>query len=189
MRDAGPVTARMSLREATRAEHAAVDAVYSAFDLSTLSGYGRFLRAQSSCVASLEAALAEPAQALLGDWPARIRAPLLAADLADMGLAVAPPITAPDLPDDAAVLGAVYVLEGSRFGGAVLARRLAPDAPARFLMAPTEPNSWRSFMSSLDRHLVRSPDFASAIGASRAVFHSFEAAGREELGLPRVDYV
>lgn len=173
----------MSLRDATGPQHEAVDGVYSGFDLSDPAGYGRFLRAQSACVTGVEAALAERAQALLGDWAARARGHLLAADLADLGLTSAPPEPAPVFADEAAVLGGVYVLEGSRFGGAMLSRQLFAGAPARFLGRGVEPNSWRSFIAVLDRHLSGEAAMASAIAAARSVFASFERAGRQELEL------
>jgi heme oxygenase len=175
------------LREATRPQHDIVDDVYSGFDLSDPHAYGRFLRAQSASISAIEAALAAPAQALLGDWPARARAHLLVADLADLGLAPAAPVQAPDFADNAAVLGAVYVLEGSRFGGAVLARRLAPGAPARFLTEGGEPNSWRSFIASLDQHLSSEEALETAVEAARAVFQCFETTGRQQLERPHAD--
>ncbi|MDG2523264.1 biliverdin-producing heme oxygenase [Caulobacter segnis] len=175
------MNARARLRDATRPQHDVVDEVYSRFDLSDADDYGRFLTAQSACFTAVETALADRAQALLGDWTARTRAHLLAADLAALGLTPPAPIPAPAFADDAAVLGAVYVLEGSRFGGGVLAKRLPPGAPSNFLKAGGEPNAWRSFITSLDLHLAEDAALTSAISAAKAVFQCFETTGRHEL--------
>lgn len=175
------MNARARLRDATRPQHDVVDEVFSRFDLSDASGYGRFLCAQSACFTAVEAAVADRAQALLGDWPSRARAHLLTADLAELGLTPPAPAEAPAFADDAAILGAVYVLEGSRFGGGVLAKRLPPSAPSNFLRAGGEPNAWRSFIASLDLHLAEDAALTSAISAAQAVFQCFETTGRHEL--------
>lgn len=179
------MNARARLRDATRPQHDAVDRIYSGFDLSSASGYGQFLRAHSSCLSAIELALGERAQALLADWPMRSRRDLLAADLAAMGVEPGATMASPSFPDAAAVLGGLYVLEGSRLGAAVLIRRLAPGAPSQFLSDRGEPNAWRSFMATLDQYLIGEESLASAITAAQAVFRSFEIAGRHELERPR----
>jgi heme oxygenase len=177
--------ARLKLRAATAPDHAAVDDAYSAFDLSRPADYRAFLEAQSACLEPLEDALtAAGAERLLADWRGRRRAPLLAADLAELGGArdaAARPAFTIALHEPAALLGALYVLEGSRFGGAVLARRLPAAAPARFLGAPSEPHAWRALVSAMDRHLGSEPALAAAVAAARAVFAAFEATARLRL--------
>jgi heme oxygenase len=179
--------ARMRLREATASDHAAVDDVYSGFDLSSLAGYAAFLQAQHACLAPLEGRItATGVTDLLPDWPDRQRAALLADDLADLGRPSAPPLTVTlDLPSPAAVLGAVYVLEGSRFGGMLLARQLPPGAPARFLGAAAQPQLWRGLVAALDRHLDGEAALAAATAAARSVFDAFAAAGRDRLDVAR----
>ena len=175
-----PGSARIALRDATAACHASVDQAYSHFDLSHRAGYGLFLRAHQACVGPLEAALDEAgATRLVPEWASQGRAHLLDADLADLGIdaggwqpmTVVRPLGAP-----AAMLGALYVLEGSRFGGAVLARRVANGLPTRYLAAPSNPGLWRALISALDRELRTPQTMAAAIGAASAVFRMFEAS-------------
>ena len=175
---------RFRLREETSASHAAVDSLFARFNLGRTADYRDFLQIQYACLAPLETALdVAGAQALLPDWPARRRADLLAADLADLDTTPAPAAINPSLAGPAAIFGAIYVLEGSRFGGGVLARRLAPGAPARFLGAGADPAAWRALVSALDRQLVIEADIQTAVASARAVFAAFEAAGRTEPAL------
>lgn len=182
----GPVepaaTARDRLRQATAAEHAQVDALYSGFDLSTASGYAAFLAAHHACLAPIEDALtAAGAGALVDDWPERRRAHLLADDLRGLDAPVPGHRAPPALSGPAALLGAIYVLEGSRFGGAFIARSLPAGAPARFLRAPSRPGAWRDLLAALERGLTREIDMAHAALAARAVFAAFQSAGRASL--------
>jgi heme oxygenase len=178
-----PGHARFHLRDATAARHDAVDDAFSAFDLKEPAGYRSFLEAQYACIAPLEAALtAGGLGAVLPDWPARHRGPLLAADVAELGGA-ASPVTDMDVSifsGAGALLGAAYVLEGSRFGGAVLARRLPPGAPQRFLGAAAQPKAWRALVASLDHHLAPQAEMDAAVAAADAVFAAFEAAARSK---------
>ena len=176
--------ARHSLRAETRLDHDAVDTVFSRFDLTSPAGYRQFLRAQGRCVGAVEQALEARTSHLVRDWSQRRRAGLLAADLRDMDDAVSDEVVAPDFDSDAAALGGVYVLEGSRLGGALLARRLYEGAPRRFLGTSQGNASWRSFVDLLERNLHREAERAAAIRAARSVFKCFEAAGRKELERP-----
>ena len=184
-RPAGPGAARLELRDATAEDHAVVDAAYSVFDLSDPAGYRAFLRAQHACLGPIEEILTRAdAQRVLPDWPSRRRAGLLAADLRDLGAATHAGLSTAalgDLRDPAAALGALYVLEGSRFGGSVLARRVGPGLPLRFLGAGPEPGAWRLLVSALDRHLVSERALAIAIASARAVFAAFVDAARFQL--------
>lgn len=173
--------AREVLRRRTRADHDAVDQVYSRFDLGDASGYRRFLRAQAACVIPLEAAVEARAAKILQDWPSRRRAALVLADLRELGDEPQPSGPVFRFDSDAEALGAVYVLEGSRLGGAVLARQVYPDAPLRFLSPPAAKGSWRSFVDLLDRRLGDEAGQEAALDAARSVFKRFEAAGRREL--------
>lgn len=175
--------ARLRLRDATAADHAAVDAAYSRFDLTARAGYRAFLQAQYACVHPLEQALTQADAAMvLPDWSSRRRAALLLADLTELGAEPQGAVSRalPPLRNRAAVLGAAYVLEGSRFGGAMIARDLPAGSPARFLKAPAEPASWRALVAVLDRDLNTEPDMAAATDASRAVFAAFESAARSQ---------
>lgn len=182
-----PVSARTRLREASAADHARVDQVYSRFDLGRIEGYTAFLQAQSACVAPIEAAITAAAEqpgmigANLLDWPHRQRAALLEADLHELGARGAPAALAPAINGPDALLGCLYVLEGSRFGGAMLRRRLPDGAPSRFLGGQGQPGAWRQLVEALDRRLTTPRRLDAAIHASRAVFQCFENAGRKAL--------
>jgi heme oxygenase len=175
-------TVRARLREATRREHDAVDALFSRFDLADAAGYAAFLALQAAAHAPVEAALDRAgAAAVLDDWPARRRAHLLLADLADLGADARPPVPAPAFDTAPALLGGLYVLEGSRLGGAVLRRRLPAAAPARFLAAAAPQGSWGRLLALLETKLHRQADLAEAVAAARAVFRCFERAGTADL--------
>ncbi len=172
---------RFALRDATSESHEAVDSVFSGFDLKDRAGYRRFLRAQAAAFVPVEGALdAAGVAALVPDWDERRRAPLLLADLADLGGEDADFVAPPAIDSPAAALGAAYVLEGSRMGGQLLRRDLPADMPARFLSAPMQPGSWRRLTELLDETLSLPGDIAAAVASARAVFACFETAGRRE---------
>jgi len=100
-------------------------------------------------------------------------------DLADLGCAMPPESTLPRLSCPASLLGTIYVLEGSRLGGRLLARSLAPDCPRRF-MDDGEPRHWQSLVDVLDRTLVSNAEIDSAITAAKAAFALFEDGARRE---------
>lgn len=174
-----PQSARQALRTGTGAHHERVDAAFGRYDLSDLAQYRDFLSAQARGFLPAEAGLDRSSvAALLPDWPERRRSHLLAADLAALG--VAPPgagAMAFDTPEEA--LGAVYVLEGSRLGGAMLARTVPEHFPLRFL-TPAAPQRWRALIELLDRSLVSDEQRAAAIGAACRVFALFEGGARRK---------
>ncbi len=155
-----------------------MDAAFSRYDVSILEGYGRFLAAQSRVFGPIESALeAAGIEALVEDWPLRRRAARLTADLEDLGVSIGfPAVSAPALSGPAAVLGALYVLEGSRMGGALLRRALPPGAPARFLADDDRAARWRVLMDLLDQRLADPQELDVAVTSARAVFHAFLAA-------------
>jgi heme oxygenase len=170
--------ARAALRAGTAAEHDRVDALFGAFDLSERAHYGRFLQAQAAAFLPVEAAVdAAGGPELLRDWPERRRSGLLVRDLAALGLAVPAPAPAPPLACKAAALGAIYVLEGSRLGGALLRRSVKPEYPQTFLTAPQQPGAWRKLLETLDDCLYETARVDAAVGAARQTFHCFEAGG------------
>ncbi|MDR6852089.1 heme oxygenase [Sphingomonas sp. BE123] len=169
-------SARMFLRAQTAADHDRVDRAFGAFDLSHRDGYRAFLLAQADALLPVEQAIDAAAPTdLLPDWPQRRRAPLLVADLVELGVAVAPMPGdgAPDLSDAAALLGAVYVLEGSRLGGSVLARGIAATLPTRFIGCATAPQRWRGLIEIMDKQIITEEQRATALAAARSVFDRF----------------
>ncbi|MEO0032057.1 MAG: hypothetical protein RIS94_1815 [Pseudomonadota bacterium] len=157
------------LRAATRADHARVDAAFGRHDLGTAAGYGAFLMAQARALPAVERAL-RPGELLAG-WKGRSIA--LLDDLAAMGLD-APGAAGFAPPDSAAARwGAIYVLEGSRLGGAVLHGRVGDGLPTRFLRARHRPGDWRRLLQRLDA-MDEGPGWrAEAVDGAVAAFGAF----------------
>ena len=174
--------ARAALRAATAEEHRKVDAAFSRFALSTEAGYRGFLLAQAEAFLPVEKALDEAgAAAVLPDWPQRRRGDLLRADLAALTVTLPEPFSDPDfISGKASMFGAIYVLEGSRLGGAVLKKTVPGHFPRRFLEARQAAGSWRIFLQALDDLLIRPGDLDAAIMAAKEVFARFEQAARRQ---------
>ncbi|HYJ51835.1 MAG TPA: biliverdin-producing heme oxygenase [Allosphingosinicella sp.] len=173
---------RAALRSGTADAHRRVDAAFSRFDLTSRAGYTRFLVAQAAGFLPAEAALdAAGAQLVLPDWPERRRGLLLEADLAELSVTAPEPFLPPlILSGNAPVLGAIYVLEGSRLGGALLKRSVPADFPKRFLDARQLAGSWRKLLASLDDLLTRQDDLDAAIQAANEVFARFEEGAKAQ---------
>ena len=162
------------LRAATRGAHDRVDALFADFDLGRAGDYRRFLEAQASAFLPTEDALAEAgAERIFPGWSEMRRGHLLRADLADLGLMPLLPVPAPALASPAAIAGAAYVVEGSRMGGAMLVRRVAPDLPRRFLSAAFPAGGWRAFLGRLEQVLPTDVERREAIAAACATFALF----------------
>lgn len=167
------------LRNATAADHRAVDAAFGAFSLTDRDDYCRFLSAQLRAVAAVERALAH-----MPDW--RPRADLIADDLAMMGEGVPSPLGFAPPESVGAAWGMLYVLEGSRLGGVVLAQMADAGFPRSFLMAAHAPGEWRAFREAMAHAAERAGDGRAqaqwrqdALSGARAVFALFEEAATE----------
>jgi heme oxygenase len=165
------------LRAATRAAHDRVDALFGDLNLGRAADYRHFLTAQAAAFLPVEAALdAQGVAASFPGWGERRRADLLRADLDALGLAVPPPLPAPSLPSRAAVAGAAYVLEGSRLGGAMLARRVPAGVPRLFLGAAAPPGHWGAFLEQLEQVLQSDVERREAVAGAGRVFDLFARA-------------
>lgn len=174
--------ARAALREATAAAHTRVDASFGGFDLGTICGYRRFLRAQAGAFLPVEAALDRAgASDIVPDWPSRRRGTLLEADLADLD-ACGEPQPEPDFASAEAIGGAIYVLEGSRHGAAMLVRGVPGELPTRFLRAPAQPGAWRQLLDRLDALLPDGLARAEGIKGALMVFAMFDQAAEAARG-------
>jgi heme oxygenase len=172
---------RFALRAATAAAHARVDSLYSRLDLSRPGDYGRFLASHAAAFIPIEEALAAAgADALIPSWSRRRRSKALLDDLTALGVTAPTSKPAPPFDDSAAVLGGLYVLEGSRLGGAVLVRGVAAGLPTAFL-APETTSSWRAVTTLLDARLATPFALAKATSAANAVFSVFEHCARATL--------
>ncbi|UXY15381.1 biliverdin-producing heme oxygenase [Chitiniphilus purpureus] len=172
---------RLALRGATAPHHQEVDALFSVFALETHQGYRAFLRAHAQAVWPLELALEAAGVArLLPDWPQRRRRFALAQDLRRLGLVVPAPLDY-RCADAAACWGTLYTLEGSRLGGALLARRVAgmPEltAASAYLTHGAGQPLWPTFLGQLEGTAGRMPLAALCEAACRA-FECFARAGR-----------
>jgi heme oxygenase len=168
---------RAQLRAATADAHTRVDAAFSRFALASREDYARFLEAQGGALIPLERALDAGAAPALGiDWPARRRSAALLRDLAALGYPApeAQELAPIDVPE--AALGTIYVLEGSRLGGALLKRSVDAALPAEFL-APGAPGAWRALLDTLESALQSPAQVDAAIAAAGAAFDLFEASG------------
>ncbi|ARM89629.1 heme oxygenase-like protein [Rhizobium sp. CIAT894] len=174
----------MSLRSVLRAQtadcHAEVDKLFGTFDLSNREQYKTFLRAHARVVPAAEDALEEAGIArLLPDWWGRRRAHLLLADLRELGDPLPPCLAPPALQSQPALWGALYVLEGSKLGGALLAKSVPGHLPSSYLTPQAPKGAMRIFMDRLDADDGDDPD--AAVSAARSVFDLFLEAGQLEL--------
>lgn len=159
----------MALREATMEEHHRVDALFAGFCLSDEASYADFLTAHARALGSLEAA----AQ---GDSP---RMALLEADLAALGRPVPAPLPMCAQGGEAFRWGLRYALEGSRLGGAMLARQVGPGLPLAYLSATHEKGGWLAFQARLDAAADdgEAAWVDEAVRGAQAAFDMFATAG------------
>jgi len=183
-------TLRDALRAATRSRHEALDrALMPPGAEWTRDHYRRFLRGTLAALETIEPAVAsilpdftpagEPTRAV------RVRQDLRA--LGDGG--VVAPLGVPDLPDQAAALGAAYVIEGSMLGGQHVAHALVRDLdladghltylrPPGVAIGPR----WKAFVAALDAFGAAggAAEWRAAEAAADATFAAFAEAFRRE---------
>ena len=168
---------RQALREATMAHHERVDDLFANFRLDTREGYSAFLKAHARALAPLEA-VARP------DLP---RLPRLAEDLEAMGEFLPAPLLMEVQAGEPFRWGALYALEGSRLGGAMLERRVAPGLPRAYLSAVHGRGAWIAFQQSMDEASEGGGDawVEGALQGAEAAFALFAAAASaERSGMP-----
>lgn len=170
------------LREACAAAHARLDQKAARFNLCERASYAELLTRLSAPLTALEGALASGAwPRLFADWRMRARAQALRADLAQLdGLFVTE--TAAPIEDEAEAFGALYVLEGSRLGGRMLARmaQASSDPVVRgatnFFHHGAGQPFWRDFVVALDASQAVADHPARAREAALAAFARFDAS-------------
>ena len=165
------------LRAATRASHDLVDAAFGDFDLSDRDGYRRFLVAHARALPPAELAI----QRLAFARTLPSRAPSLERDLADLGATMPAPLPFAGL-DEPGLWGALYVVEGSRLGGVMLARSVRADVPARYLAAAHEPGQWRAIRQAIDTAAANGSTawHQAMLAGAAATFDLYAAAARLE---------
>lgn len=165
---------RFALKAATDDVHRALDDRLSRLDLGRASDYLQFLRLQARTVPPIEAALAEGGLgALVDGWSDARRTAALEADLAELGEPMPAPAAPPAMGGIAALLGAAYVLEGSRLGGRVLRQQVGDGLPTSFLAADGALGAWPGVVAALDRLLYSDQLVGEAKDAARRCFALF----------------
>lgn len=174
---------RSLLREATASAHGRVDDAFTQLNLGRRDGYRRFLAAHASVILPMEALAGQAgAGQILEDWPSRRRSGALLDDLAALGLQPPPPLPLGLSGGPAWVLGALYVLEGSRLGAQVLRRRVlaGPDAGCRaataYLSHGMGQGLWPSFLAQLEASPYARGDAGPVIEGAYDAFAAFERA-------------
>ncbi|MFC6839987.1 biliverdin-producing heme oxygenase [Xanthomonas theicola] len=179
-----PLSALRLLREATAQQHQAVEQLPAMRALMgdglSVAGYVQVLRRHYAVLADWE----RRESAWLrggGDagWHYQPRALLLAQDLAALGATPPPAAPAPAAPAAGSRWGMLYVVEGSRLGGRVIARQLryalAEVAPALsyFELGHADPACWRRFQLRLEQGLRTPASRQAAVAGARAMFAHF----------------
>jgi heme oxygenase len=176
---------RSRLKKATDKAHRDLDVQFATLDLCRLEGYRRFLEASAAALLPLERALEFAGVAdVFVDWHQRTRRAALIADLASIG-ADARPLKVSYPMNRNAVIGIMYVLEGSRLGAKYLLRMIARSAdpliPAAtaYLSHGAELHLWQSFLEVLKRETVAVHDEVEIVNGARMAFSMFaQAAAR-----------
>jgi heme oxygenase (biliverdin-IX-beta and delta-forming) len=177
------VTVRSLLRHETKEAHRRLDEAVAPLDLTQREDYGVFLAASAAALIPLEARLdAAGMGQVLPDWPVRRRGDALLADLsAFAGDIPAVPIEFRAM-SAAELLGAAYVLEGSRLGAKLLLREVhrAEDAPleehTRYLRHGEGLHLWQSFVSFLEADPAVRSNMHAAVGGALLAFSVFDRA-------------
>ncbi len=172
------------LRLGTQELHRTLDDAVSRFDLTSESGYHRFLQMHARVLPPLEHWLStQPLFLTLPHASRRFRAATLREDLEAL------PVKGHQsddiqfevqgmsfLNDKTAVPGISYVLEGSRLGGALLSARIRkarPDMPLCFLEHGRGERFWTTFLSWLSNLQMTELEMDSATLAAREVFEAY----------------
>jgi heme oxygenase len=144
---------REKLREATVSLHAELDGIAEALLAVGKEGYARFLAGQGAVIIPLEKRLEiSGIGKVVPDWPLRARRYELKADLRE----IAQPcdfLEVPTFRTPAELMGAAYVLEGSRLGAALLLRTLELSTATRFLRHGQGKGLWPSFLHEIETNI------------------------------------
>ena len=159
---------RTHLRAATMAAHDLLDhAMQAASGWQTREDYGRFLALQHAARAPLEAWLASNAP---GDLAPPPQTPLLARDLAALGMGLPAPAPALTLFGTGAgtALGTAWVLAGSALGNRAIAKQVARIGGGAWPTAFLGDEAMMAFWQSLRARIESPAAPGEAEGATRA---------------------
>jgi heme oxygenase len=135
--------------------HRRVDAIYADFALDSLGDYRAFLTAHARALGGLEAAA--------------------------LDLPLPEPLPLEDSIADGFHWGLRYTLEGSRLGGAMLSRQVAPGLPKAYLSAAHGKGEWIAFQRALDSAAAEGGEgwLGDAVQGAQAAFALFAQAGQQ----------
>jgi len=175
-------TLRSILKDATASQHAQLDDKLAAFNLQDVHGYCRFLEANAAALLPLEGALvAAGVQDTLVDWERHARTNAMLSDLQKIGGAQLK-LDPPTLDSRFAVLGTLYVLEGSRLGSAYLLKHVRSGADPRILGATaylahgSGQHLWNDFLDVLESHAATLVNEMDIVLPARRAFELFAKA-------------
>ena len=174
---------REFLKSQTRVAHERVDRAFGRFDLSQPIGYRCFLEAHHAVLPGCEHLLSlSDAETLLPDWSNRLRTGALEHDLHAVGSYPINDMGCPNPLAPPAAYGMLYVLEGSRIGGAVLASRLPANSDAirqgatHYLRHGERLHLWASFITVLNASPCMDDQMDAVLASALHTFALFEAA-------------
>lgn len=177
---------RFFLRDSTAQLHQKLDAAFEKAGFLNAEHYRSFLTVHAMVVLPAEKWLEDfDLKDLPPDWPERSSSSRIIADLGNLGVAVP---TAPELElrrTPAAASGVLYVLEGSRLGGALIGRKLTSgdrsnDRPMRFLSEPR--GDWQPFVAWLNGRSWSGGEAAIAVESASYIFSLYSSALQQVLG-------
>jgi heme oxygenase len=174
---------RAQLRESTLQAHASLDRMVGSFD--NPGAYRNYLRGISTFREAVERKLVSTVWPERCDgWHAEMFSGLIADDLRDLDVTPQPSLDAPDLErSPEALLGLLYVLEGSALGSRVLYKRaqqlgFSADFGARHLAVQSRRSDrWPAFLALLEN--ADAIDMERVATASRVTFETAEQAFRQ----------
>lgn len=184
--DGAPIAGRemafhAGLRAATRADHDTVDRLFGALGLDDARAYGRFLTAHALALLPIERWLRDAPAGMASRMIAlKPRGAALGADLAALGLPVREGTPLAWSHDPAGLWGVAYVTEGSRLGGAMLARQVPAGLPRAYLNSVHGPGGWRNFLNAMEREAAGATSAwrERAIQSAGMAFATFAEAAR-----------
>lgn len=165
------LTLRSRLRADTAAQHARLDEAISTADISTRSGFTRFMQTHHAAFRAIDAVAPRAELRDLADRAGR--------DLARMGMATGP-MPESDGPLDSQAVD--YVLHGSRLGTKVLKRRwqTARDpqvqAADAYFGAPIDPAAWRATCAALEARPAAGAASDRVVSDAGRIFDMFRTA-------------
>nr|WP_262504389.1 biliverdin-producing heme oxygenase [Sphingobium sp. KCTC 72723] len=166
---------RLALRDATMKDHRHVDALFSPYALDCRDDYRAFLIAHARAVGAIEPVA----------MPDRSRLPLLAQDLDSLGVPMPAPLPLSGEASDGYRWGLLYALEGSRLGGAMLARQVGKGLPIAYLSAVHGKGEWKDFQAALESAALKGGEgwLDDAVQGAQAAFALFAQAGADRVAL------